>query len=622
MRIRSAQNIQRIFKNIHFRSLLLSSVLVTGVLLCIRETNIYQSLNLAVYDQFEQFLASRPTDSRLLLVTITEEDIQNQGEWPFSDQTYADLLRKLQQYQPKAIGLDIYRDIAYPNIEYPKGRENLLKELQADNVIVIEKISGAGDPGVGPPPTVPNERIGFNDLLADEDNVVRRGLLFARSNGIDYYSFPLRLSLRYLKDYPVKFQVDPNALSIGETKFPRLLPQATTYNLTKEQASGWQILIKYRFPKVAKQISATKILAGQFYPELIRDKVVLIGTSAQSAKDVYPTPYSSRGENIALFSDDERHFLMPGVTIHANIVSQILSAVLDNEGQIGFWSKWQEWLWIYSWVIIGAILVLRQNRIWNITLAIIFALIGLWGISISLLALGTWVPFILPAVGLFLSSIVVLGYRIRYTWLYDTLTDLPNRRLFTQILQNKAIKVRKNSDSMAVLFLDISRLTILNDGLGREAGDHVILQVAQELKILLSNRDALARVGGSEFGIWLHSAGTIEKTVQFTHDIREKLHQMPVSWQGYEIPVSVNIGIATRDGDREGTAEDWLRYADIALFQARQSGRPEIFAANMRQQVEGRWQREMDLKRAIERRRIPVILPTDYLSQNRSNLWF
>ena len=139
----------------------------------------------------------------------------------------------------------------------------------------------------------------------------------------------------YLKDYPVKFQVEPNALSIGDAKFPRLLSQATTYNLTEEQARGWQILIKYRFPQVAKQISATKILAGQFYPELIRDKVVLIGTSAQSAKDVYPTPYSSRssrGENISLFVDDEKHFLMPGVTIHANIVSQILSAVLDNEG--------------------------------------------------------------------------------------------------------------------------------------------------------------------------------------------------------------------------------------------------------------------------------------------------
>ena len=587
-------------RSVQFRSLLLSSVLVTAVLLCIRQTNIYQSLNLAVYDQFEQFLAPRPIDSRLLLVTITEEDIQNQGEWPFSDQTYADLLRKLQQYRPKAIGLDIHRDIAHPNIEYPKGRENLLKELQADNVIVIEKISGAGDPGVAPPPTVPEERIGFNDLLADKDNVARRGLLYAYSEGQAFYSFALRLSLLYLRDDPVKFQVDSNALSIGDAKFPRLRPQATTYNLTEEEASGWQILIKYRFPQVANQISVTKILTGEFYPELIRDKVVLIGTSAQSAKDVYPTPYSSRRENISFAIDDEKHFLMPGVTIHANIVSQILSAVLDNEGQISFWSKWQEWLWIYGWIIIGAILVLRQNRFWNIVLRIILALTGLWGISISLLAWGIWVPFVLPAVGLFLSSIIFLGYRIRYTWLYDRLTNLPNRRLFGQILRNKIIKARKSSDLMAVLFLDISRLTILNDGLGRKAGDHVIVQVAQKLKTLLSNRDALARVGASEFGIWLHSAETTEKTVQFTHDIRKTLYQMPVNWEGHEIPVSVNIGIATRDSDQEGTAEDWLRYADIALFQARQSGRPEIFASNMRQQVEGRWQWEMDLNRAIE----------------------
>ena len=600
MTIRSAQNIQRIVKSIQFRSLILSSVIVTAVLLCIRETNIYQSLNLAVYDQFEQSLPSRPIDSRLLLVTITEKDIQNQGEWPFSDQTYANLLNKLQQHQPKAIGLDIYRDIAYPNIDYPKGRENLLKELQANNVIVIEKISGAGDPGVGPPPKVPKERIGFNDLLADEDNVVRRGLLYARSGDTEFYSFALRLSLLYLKDYSVKFQVEPNTLLIGEAKVPRLYPQATTYNLTRQQASGRQILIKYRFPKVAKEISATKILEGTFDPALIRDKVVLIGTSAQSAKDVYPTPYSSSGNKITNPSGSKRHIFMPGVTIHANIVSQILSTVLENETQIGFWKEWQEWLWIYSWVLIGAILVLRLNRFGKIIIALIIALIILWGISIRVFALGTLIPFILPAVGLFLSSIVVLGYRIRYTWLFDTLTDLPNRRFFSQTLQNKAIRTRKNSDLMAVLFLDISRLTILNDGLGREAGDHVILKVAQQLKALLSNRDALARVGGSEFGIWLHSAGTNQKTLQFAHDIKEKLHQMSVNWQNYEIPVSVNVGIATRNSDQQGTAEDWLRYADIALFQARQSGRPEIFASNMRQQVEGRWQREMDLKRAIE----------------------
>lgn len=305
------------------------SLAVTGLLLGVRQFGWLQPLELAAYDRLMRSQTSLPPDSRLLVVAITEADLREQGQWPLSDRTLAQLLAELQKYQPKVIGLDLYRDIPQP-----PGNEALLKQLQEENVVAIEKLIDPSGESVPPPPTVPLERVGFNDILIDPDGVVRRNLLYAFTATEEFYSFSLRLSLKYFAED--NLQINLNSLQLGETTFFALNADSGGYQTI--DALGYQILLDYRSPNlVAPQVTLSEALNGEIEPNLVRNKLVLIGSTAPSLKDFFPTPFSvAEPDNPG----------MPGVIIHAQMVSQILDRVEKNRAVFWFWSDWQEILWI------------------------------------------------------------------------------------------------------------------------------------------------------------------------------------------------------------------------------------------------------------------------------------
>ena len=131
-------------------------------------------MELAAFDQLMRLQPEGRPDPRLLIVGISEADIQQQQQSIMSDQVIAQALSQLQQHQPKVIGLDLYRDIPQP-----PGHEALLEQLQAANVIVITELGSDQVASVPPPPGAPAARIGFNDLIIDPDGVLRRNLMFA-----------------------------------------------------------------------------------------------------------------------------------------------------------------------------------------------------------------------------------------------------------------------------------------------------------------------------------------------------------------------------------------------------------------------------------------------------------
>ncbi len=253
-----------------------TSVVLTGLVLGIRQTSILQPLELAVFDQLVRWSHAPEPEPRLLLVEITESDIQTQKHWPLSDQVIAKVLKTLQQNQPRVIGIDIYRDIPQE-----PGHTEFVKQLEASNIVGIEKLGGAPAP-----PSVPRERVGFNDLLIDPDGVVRRILLFATDGDVRYYSFGLRLSLAYLDERLNPFRVKPDSLEIGDAIFPALKPTSGGYQ--NADAAGYQVILRYHSPKaVMRRVSLTQILNGEFKPEWVRDKVVLIGITAPSANNLF-----------------------------------------------------------------------------------------------------------------------------------------------------------------------------------------------------------------------------------------------------------------------------------------------------------------------------------------------
>ena len=225
------------------------------------------------------------------------------------------VLQKLQQFEPLVIGLDMYR-----NIPQPPGRSELLKQLEADNVVGIYYIGDTAVGGVSPIPGMAVDKLGFNDIVIDDDNVVRRNFLFGYEGERKHYSFSLQLALKYLEQKDISLKVTSDALYLTNTVFTRLYAHAGGYqNLDN---AGRQIMISYRSERrVARMVSLGEVLNG-IDPEWVKDKVVLIGATAPSANDFFLTPYNA--------SQSANHS-MSGVVLHAQLLSQLLSTTRDRK---------------------------------------------------------------------------------------------------------------------------------------------------------------------------------------------------------------------------------------------------------------------------------------------------
>ena len=381
-----------------------ASVAVTGFVLGMRQLGWLQPLELAVYDRMVQASPDVGLDPRLLVVGITEADITAQKQFPVLDRTLAQAIEALQAHKPRAIGLDLLR-----NLPQEPGRAEFLAALKAPNVITITTLGSANPPAIPAPAEVPFNRVGFNDLVLDPGNVVRRNLLFADSTtptsktSVTFYSFSARLALAYLAVQKLGLQQrssDPDLFQLGKTQFSPLENHSGGYQTI--DARGYQILLKYRGRAIGRQVSLSEVLDGQVQPDWVKDKVVLIGTTAASGKDFFSTPYSSASE------DTPR---MAGVLVHAQMVSQLLSAALEGQALMWFWPEWVEALWIGTWAAIGGIMAWYMRQPLILVLGGTALLGSLAAIGFGLFVQQGWVPIMAPAFAAMATGGMVIAYR-------------------------------------------------------------------------------------------------------------------------------------------------------------------------------------------------------------------
>ncbi len=379
----------------------IATIFLSSFLVSLARLGWLQAIELVAYDQMMQSRDHEEADPRLLVVEITEEDIRAFNRWPLSDETVGRLIEKLSQFEPAVIGLDLYRDI-----RYEPGHQQLLQQLQThDDIVVIQTIGNGETTQVAAPSGVPKERIGFNDnLIADPDGVIRRNLLFAETEAGHFYSFPLQLALKYLVNqeiYPQNSSTNPEGIIWGEAEFLPLQKIDGGYETIDDQ--GYQLLLNYRSPRnVARTISITQVLYGQVKASWIKDKIVLIGTTAPSKKDIFLTPYSP---------EEEENPRMPGVIIHAQMTSQILDVVSGDRALFTFWPQWAEDLWVCFWAFIGATLAVRSRNLAMLAIGTPFLLILLLRFSYFLFLQGIWIPVSGSSLGLLLTSGSVMAYR-------------------------------------------------------------------------------------------------------------------------------------------------------------------------------------------------------------------
>ena len=182
---------------------------------------------------------------------------------------------------------------------------------------------------------------------------------------------------------------------------------------------------------------------------------------------------------------------------------------------------------------------------------------------------------------------------------HDLLTGLPNRMMLLRTLDS--LTSGEMERTFSLLFLDLDRFKMVNDSMGHHAGDALLKKMADRLRECVRDDDIVARLGGDEFAILLHDLETIDATCEVADRIMSKLKQ-PFIVEALEIFSAGSIGIVV-GGEHYDLAEDILRDADAAMYQAKRAGRAryEIFDRSQQMEATERFQLETDLRRAIER---------------------
>ncbi len=195
---------------------------------------------------------------------------------------------------------------------------------------------------------------------------------------------------------------------------------------------------------------------------------------------------------------------------------------------------------------------------------------------------------------------------IRHRALHDPLTGLPNRVLFMDRLQQAIERLRRRESPAAVLFLDVDRFKLVNDSLGHEVGDELLMAAAPRLKQALRSSDTVARFGADEFAILLEEIADEHDAIEMAQRVAG-MFTRPFVLAGTEHFVTTSIGIALAAGGER--AEDLVRDADAAMHRAKERGRAryELFDEGIRGRAIARLRVENDLRRALERDELTLV---------------
>lgn len=442
-----------------WRGVWITAPLVSLLIILARYFGLFQPLELFAFDLFLKMRSPQPQDDRVVIVGIGEEDVEKIGTALISDEIYAKLLKKLLDYQPVAIGLDVYRDVPIP-----PGTDELKKIFENNNNIIgIEKMVGkTRQYRVKPSPILKaKNQIGFNDIIADKDNKIRRALLALPSEKA--FSLGMYLALLYLERKNITLETNEknDFWRLKNTVFIPL--ESNDGGYSNADSGGYQILLNYRGSvNHFETVNLFDVLDNKLPSNWGKDKIILIGFVGESFQDVHPTPYTSR--------PDQR---MSGVEIHANIISQVISSVLDDRPLFKIWSKNQENIWIIIWTIIGATIIWKFRKANNFSKGfIIFIIAEIFLIIIVYVSFlsNWWIPLIPPLMGLISAAGSITIYtarnasKIRHTFGRYLSAEIVNILLETP----EGVKLGGERRTITILTCDLRGFTAVSESLPPE----------------------------------------------------------------------------------------------------------------------------------------------------------
>ena len=196
--------------------------------------------------------------------------------------------------------------------------------------------------------------------------------------------------------------------------------------------------------------------------------------------------------------------------------------------------------------------------------------------------------------------------KLAHQALHDGLTGLPNRTLLLDRLDHALARRERNGADIALLFCDIDRFKVVNDSLGHNVGDQLLVAFAQRFRSVIAPGDTVARFGGDEFVVLIEDITSPTHASEVAQELADALTQPFLLPAGKEVYLTVSIGLAGATDHRTG--DSWLRDADAAMYRAKEAGRNRLaeFDTEMRDAANVRLQVESDLRRAVDRGELVV----------------
>ena len=303
-----------------------------------------------LYDYYLRSRPLEPQDQKIVIVGLNEKDIEKLG-FPISDSTLATLLTEIKAHNPRAIGLDLHRNV---NIS-DRGNQELNNIFSSmPELIGVEKTDG-GNPdhsSISPPNELKKlGQTGASDIIEDGENgVVRRGYLYVQKSDRDrpIPSLGLAMALKYLESdqvFPTSYG-SKSWLKLNNAVFPMLETNRLFYS--DRTIDNYQTIINYRNTNNKfEQTSISQVLENKIEENFFKDKIVFIGTTAETIEDIYTTPYS--------YHNSENYDFTYGVEIHASMTSQIVNAANSDRTIIKFLPLYWQYSGLFALLVITSI---------------------------------------------------------------------------------------------------------------------------------------------------------------------------------------------------------------------------------------------------------------------------
>ncbi|MEO1621668.1 MAG: diguanylate cyclase, partial [Cyanobacteria bacterium J06632_3] len=409
--------------------------------------------------------------------------------------------------------------------------------------------------------------------------IVRRGLLsVVTPQGERKLGLGTLLALIYLEQEGIYPEVVDDRLHLGQGVFERF--ESTDGGYENADDGGTQILINFPAgPTFFETVSLTEVLSNQVPSDVIKDRVVLIGSVAVSINDFFYTPISLQEES-------------PGVFIHAHIVSQLLGSALDGRTVLHGAERWVQWLWIglssnvYAVIITVLLRKSKRYRFTNILIVVVTipCLAGaVTAIAYGFFNIGLWVPVATPLISIVSLATLSLfrqNQKLHDLAALDELTQISNRRTFDQVLQ----EVASQQQDIALVLCDIDFFKRYNDTYGHQTGDYCLRTVAQALDQGSRRTDLVARYGGEEFAIIFPNT-SLETAHGILQQVKERVAKLEILHRASDVSnlVTLSFGLVAAQSFelKHCTPQLIIKKADEALYEAKRRGRNQIVSADL-----------------------------------------